>query len=43
LVAPEKLRTCEKVVAPMMMNRMTPEIAAVPSSAFISARKVSER
>src|SRR5581483_7806985 len=27
LVAPEKLRTCENVVAPIMMNRMVPDTA----------------
>ena len=42
-VAPEKLRICEKVVAPRMMNRIMPEIAAVPRSARISAASVSAR
>ena len=31
LVAPEKARICEKVVAPTMISRMTPEMPAVPS------------
>ena len=43
LVAPEKLRTWENVVAPMMMNRMMPDTATVPVSAFISAAQVRLR
>src|SRR5205814_5196567 len=43
LVAPEKLSTWENVVAPMMMNRMMPETATVPISAFISAGQVRLR
>ncbi len=38
-VAPEKLRICENVVAPRMMNSIIPEMATVPCSAFaIGAR-----
>ena len=43
LVAPEKLSTWEKVVAPMMMKRMVPETATVPVSAFISDAQVRLR
>ncbi len=43
LVAPLKLSTCAKVVAPTMMNRMVPETATVPSSAFIRLVAVSLR
>ena len=43
LVAPEKVRTCENVVAPMMMNRITPEMAAVPRRASARPAQVSER
>ena len=43
LVAPEKLSTCAKVVAPMMMNRIVPDTATVPVSAFISAAQVRLR
>ena len=43
LVPPEKLRICEKVVAPMTMNRIIPEMAAVPRSESSKARHVSER
>ena len=42
-VAPEKLRICENVVAPRIMNRIMPEIAVVPRSDFISASMVSTR
>ena len=40
LVAPENDRICENVVAPMMMNRMMPVIAAVPLSACAIAFQV---
>ncbi len=43
LTTPEKLSTCENVVAPTMMNRMVPETATVPSSAFIRFAKVRLR
>ena len=43
LVAPEKLSTCENVVAPRMMNRIVPDTATVPVSAFIRLAKVSAR
>jgi hypothetical protein len=43
LVAPEKLSTWANVVAPMMMNRMMPDTATVPRSAFISAAQVRLR
>ena len=43
LVAPEKLSTCEKVVAPRMMNRIVPDTATVPVSAFIRFATVSAR
>ena len=43
LVAPENDRICEKVVAPRMMNRMTPEMAVVPISALTSAAQVRLR
>ena len=43
LVAPEKLSTCEKVVAPRMMNRIVPDTATVPVSAFIRFANVSAR
>ena len=36
-VAPEKLRICENVVAPRMMNRIMPEIATVPRQRLASA------
>ena len=42
-VAPEKLRICENVVAPRMMNRIMPEIAMVPCSAFTIASMLSAR
>ena len=43
LVAPENARICENVVAPMMMNRMMPEMAAVPISALSRLSQLSER
>ena len=43
LTTPEKLSTCAKVVAPTMMNRIVPETATVPVSAFIRLAKVSPR
>ena len=43
LTTPEKLSTCEKVVAPTMMNRIVPETATVPVSAFIRLPKVRLR
>ena len=43
LVPPEKLRICEKVVAPMTMNRIIPEMAAVPRSESSNAFQLSER
>ena len=43
LVAPEKLSTCEKMVAPRMMNRIVPDTATVPVSAFIRFATVSAR
>ena len=43
LLAPENDRICEKVVAPTMMNRIIPEIAAVPRSAFNRFCTVSAR
>ena len=42
-VAPEKVRICANVVAPTMMKRTMPEIAAVPSSAFMRLASESER
>ena len=33
-VAPEKLRSCAKVVAPTMMNSSEPEIDTVPRNDF---------
>ena len=42
-VAPEKLRICENVVAPRMMNMIMPEMAIAPLSDFISASSVSAR
>ena len=41
--APEKLRICENVTAPMRMNSTEPEMATVPMSAFMSARSVNWR
>ena len=43
LVAPEKLRICENVVAPRMMNRIIAEITSVPCSAANRRRGVSAR
>ena len=42
-VAPEKLRICEKVVAPRMMKRIIAEMPTVPRNALSSAEKVRER
>ena len=42
-VAPEKLRICENVVAPRMMNRIIAEIMTVPLSDAASAFRVSTR
>ena len=42
-VAPEKLRICENVVAPRMMNRIMPEMATVPLSDFRSAAASATR
>ena len=41
--APEKVRICANVVAPMMIRRIIPEIAIVPRSDFISAATESAR
>ena len=43
LVAPEKLKTWLKIVAPRMMNRIVPDTATVPVSAFIRFATVSAR
>ena len=43
LTTPEKLSTCAKVVAPTMMNRIVPDTATVPVSAFIRLAKVRLR
>ena len=43
LLAPENDRICAKVVAPTMMNRIIPEIAAVPRSACSRFANVSAR
>ena len=43
LTTPEKLSTCAKVVAPTMMNRMVPDTATVPVSAFIRLATVRLR
>ena len=43
LLAPEKDRICEKVIAPTMMNRIIPEMLAVPRSASTRFCKVSAR
>ena len=42
-VAPEKLKICENVVAPRMMNMIMPEMAVAPLSDFIRACKLSTR
>jgi len=42
-VAPEKLRICENVVAPRMMNMIMPEMAVAPLSDFIRAFRLSTR
>ena len=42
-VAPEKLRICENVVAPRMMNIIMLEMAVVPFSDFISVSRLSLR
>ena len=39
----EKLKICENVVAPTMMNRIMPEIATVPRKAFIMFEALSAR
>ena len=43
LLAPENDRICEKVVAPRMMNRIIPEMLAVPRSASTRFCKESAR
>ena len=43
LLAPENDRICAKVVAPRMMNKIMPEIPAVPLSALITASQVNTR
>ncbi len=42
LLAPENDRICEKVVAPRMMKRISPEIAAVPRRAANRFFRVKE-
>ncbi len=41
LEAPEKLRICEKVVAPTMMKRIIPEMPMVPRSEARRLARVS--
>ena len=42
-LAPENDKICAKVVAPRMMNRIMPEMPAVPLSALSTASHVKAR